>query len=1514
MKKNEERHLVRCFLHMHSSALELAAQYLREEKRTVYITPSMFIDLVRALKSFYHKLRNKSETKSQMYTNGVDKITETQKVIDNMKDMLEKKKPELQQMNQELAEFQKIIDAKEEELKPIFEKVCIEEAKVNVEFQKSDALRRECEEELKAVNIIFEEAQEAIKTIGLQDLFAVKSYTSPPMEVKMVMSSICIILNRKPDTDKSGKADYWPAAKLLLGEGTRLLAKLNSLSEKDLNQKSMNKVRQEYLTNPKFTPKLIEKVSKPAAAFCKWVLAADKMEDAFRKVLPKREKMQAAEATANKMKEALSKIQLELSIEQQKINDLNNEKQENERKRKELEDEIKLTQIRYDRANILINSLSEEKISWEEKLELMKKKLPLMMGDCLLSAGVLIYLGPFSGSYRNKEIERWIQFVASQKIIFSEKFSLEDSMGDPMEMRKWTMKGLPNDSISREKGLTVYRTQKVPLIIDPQSQANKWIKNVEKDRDLVVTRLDKDDFMRSLEKALTFGKPLLIESVPEDIDPVIYPILSKQTFKHATAGLSIKIGDNVFEYHANFRCIMTTKLSNPAFQPEVTCKACLVNFMITKEGLEDQLLELTVSKERPDLEESRIKIIEVNHTNNVKMEEIENEILTTLKNVEGNILDNEDAINTLKRSNIVSSSIKEKQKTSIQNEILNEEARKVYRKLAYHGMILFFCTQSLTKINKTYEYSLSWYSKMYLRAIESSEKSTFVEQRIDNVSEQLNLIIYSNVCRGLYEKDKLIFSLLLAIALMRKEYRINEKQLQFFVSPFDYIKFKDEKSKVEWMSDTIWKKTRSVEAIEGRFSVLADRIATSPGAWENFYSHPKPEEMELPEPFEEATDLERLILLKIFRPEAVVKALKKFVQNSIGKEFIKSPAFDIEISFDESSSSLPLIFLLPGIAPLTALEGFAIKYKCEDLKKISLGQGQDRVAEEAIKNAKLNGYWVMLENCHLYPSWMPKLAQICEDLADPSQEGNIHAGFRLWLTTYPSEDFPMTVLQNSIKMSNEPPEGLSTNLELSYKSLPLSDMDFFENHHNPTQFKTLIYSLCLFHSIIQERRSFGSIGWNIYYDFNMSDLRVSLLNLKEFTKGNPNNIPFKALYYMIGECNYGGRVTDYHDRRLLQTLLQDVLSHKVLYSGHHFFDIEEYEVPPVGTYNSYLEFISKLPLEQPPELYGLHNNALISKAVQDTDVITKKLIGIVGTPSSAFKEDGGSGDEEEKAIAPILELKNKIPSRFIEKMVSTKYPVLYEESMNTVLQQEVARFNRLIDRIIFSLSQLVDALKGDIVMSNELEEMAESINQKRIPKIWLEVSYPSLKPLASYIDDLSQRIDFFNRWIEEGIPKLFWISGFFFTQSFLTGVSQNYARKYKVSIDQLDYSFEFGYPITEDVKTTEEKLDRPNDGCYIYGLYFEGCAWDANDKRLIECRGRETMCPAPIILILPTEEKRRDSRSEYHCPVYKTMERKGVLSTTGHSTNYILSIDVYTDLDPKTWIKRGVALICQLSE
>jgi len=213
------------------------------------------------------------------------------------------------------------------------------------------------------------------------------------------------------------------------------------------------------------------------------------------------------------------------------------------------------------------------------------------------------------------------------------------------------------------------------------------------------------------------------------------------------------------------------------------------------------------------------------------------------------------------------------------------------------------------------------------------------------------------------------------------------------------------------------------------------------------------------------------------------------------------------------------------------------------------------------------------------------------------------------------------------------------------------------------------------------------------------------------------------------------------------------------------------------------------------------------------------------------------------------------------------------------------------------------------VFSAELEKMAESLIKNMIPQLWAARSYPSLKPLANYNKDLLLRINMFNEWIEHGQAKVFWLSGFFFPQSFLTGVLQNFARGQAIPIDKLSFDFVV-------MKEGAEIKEPPSKGCYVNGLFLEGATWDSKDSILEESLYKVLYKEMPSIWMIPTEDKKEVDKipNLYTCPLYKTSERKGTLMTTGHSTNFVLPIYLASKKPKEHWIKRGVALITQLNE
>lgn len=256
----------------------------------------------------------------------------------------------------------------------------------------------------------------------------------------------------------------------------------------------------------------------------------------------------------------------------------------------------------------------------------------------------------------------------------------------------------------------------------------------------------------------------------------------------------------------------------------------------------------------------------------------------------------------------------------------------------------------------------------------------------------------------------------------------------------------------------------------------------------------------------------------------------------------------------------------------------------------------------------------MLQNCHLAVSWLGKLEQICEELYVPKAS---HRDFRLWLTSYPSEQFPVAVLQNGIKMTNEAPKGLKSNILGSYLTDPISNKSFFEGNSQPKKFKKLLFGLCFFHACIQERRLYGPLGWNIRYEFNESDLRISVRQLSIFLEDYPEKTPFDALKYLTGECNYGGRVTEKKDRILLMTLMEDYYTERIFDDEYKLSPSGIYFAPKHGEYETYLDCSRNMPQYAEPEVYGLHNNADITKNMNETNTTLRAILSCRQSGSSS---------------------------------------------------------------------------------------------------------------------------------------------------------------------------------------------------------------------------------------------------------------------------------------------------------
>uniref|UniRef100_A0A6I8PK36 Dynein axonemal heavy chain 3 n=1 Tax=Ornithorhynchus anatinus TaxID=9258 RepID=A0A6I8PK36_ORNAN len=1483
----------------------LSEDYFSTLRRHNYVTPTSYLELILTFKTLLSSKRQEVDTMRNRYLVGLQKLDFASSQVVVMQKELTALQPELIQTSEETEKMMVKIEEETVEADAKKALVSADEKEANAAAAVSQGIKDECEGDLAEAMPALEAALAALDTLNPSDITLVKSMQNPPGPVKLIMESICVMKGmkpeRKPDPSGSGKMieDYWGTSRKILGD-LKFLDSLKTYDKDNIPVAVMKRIRERFIDHPDFQPAVIKNVSSACEGLCKWVRAMEVYDRVAKVVAPKRERLREAEGKLEVQMQKLNLKRAELKLVEDRLQMLNEEFEDMNQRKRELEDNIELCSQKLIRAEKLISGLGGEKDRWTEAARLLGIRYINLTGDVLLSSGTVAYLGAFTVDYRHRCQSEWLELCKKKAIPGSDDFSLSNTLGDPVKIRAWQIAGLPIDSFSSDNGIIVSNSRRWALMIDPQGQANKWVKNMERANKLSVIKLTDANYVRTLEHALQFGTPVLLENIGEELDAFIEPILLKQTFKQQGVEY-MRLGENIIEYSRDFKLYITTRLRNPHYLPEVAVKVCLLNFMITPLGLQDQLLGIVAAKEKPDLEEKKNQLIIESAANKKQLKEIEDKILEVLSKSQGNILEDETAIKILSSSKMLSEVISEKQKIASMTEVEIDATRLGYKPVAIHSSTIFFCISDLANIEPMYQYSLMWFINLYVHSLAHSRKSEDLQERIESIIDHFTVSIYNNVCRSLFEKDKLLFSLLLTVGIMKGKGEIDDEVWRFLLTGGVALENPHPNPAPEWLSDKSWAeivRASDLTNLRGLREHVQDNVAP----WKKIYDSARPHEMTFPGVWKALQGLDRLTVLRCFRPDKIVPATQDFIVDNMGRTYIEPPTFDLQGSYDDSTCCAPLIFILsPGADPMAGLLKFAedLDMGGTKIQTISLGQGQGPIAAQMISTAIVQGTWVVLQNCHLATSWMPTLEKICEEVIIPEQTNQ---DFRLWLTSYPSEKFPVSILQNGIKMTNEPPKGVRANLLRSYLNDPISDPVFFGGCGKPKMWQKLLFGLCFFHAIVQERRNFGPLGWNIPYEFNESDLRISMRQIQMFLN-EYDEVPFEALTYLTGECNYGGRVTDDKDRRLLLSLLSIIYNKDIEKDKYVIAPGEVYYIPLHGPYQSYIEYIRGLPITTHPEVFGLHENADITKDNQETNQLFN------GVLSTLPRQAGGGGRSPQEVVEDLAgDILSKLPKDFDLELIMKVYPVLYKESMNTVLRQELIRFNRLTEVVRNSLVNLGKAIKGQVLMSAELEDVFNSMLVGKVPAMWAAKSYPSLKPLGGYVADLLARLAFFQDWINNGSPNVFWISGFYFTQSFLTGISQNFARKYTIPIDHIGFEFEVMMGLESSMETP------PEDGAFVKGLFLEGARWDRQMMSIGESHPKILYDPLPVIWLKPGESSKFLHESVYLCPVYKTSARRGTLSTTGHSTNYVLSIELPTDLPEKHWIIRGVAALCQLDD
>nr|XP_060503678.1 dynein axonemal heavy chain 17 [Panthera onca] len=1266
--------------YVHTTVNEMSRLYLATERRYNYTTPKTFLEQIKLYQNLLARKRMELVAKIERLENGLMKLQSTASQVDDLKAKLAIQEAELKQKNENADKLIQVVGVETEKVSKEKAIADEEEAKVEVINKNVTEKQKACETDLAKAEPALLAAQEALDTLNKNNLTELKSFGSPPDAVVNVTAAVMILTapGGKIPKDKS-----WKAAKIMMGKVDTFLDSLKKFDKEHIPEACL-KAFKPYQGNPTFDPEFIRSKSTAAAGLCSWCINIVRFYEVYCDVAPKRQALEEANAELAEAQEKLSRIKNKIAELNANLSNLTSAFEKATAEKIKCQQEADATNRVISLANRLVGGLASENIRWAESVKNFKSQGVTLCGDVLLISAFVSYMGYFTKKYRNELMERfWIPYInkLNVPIPITEGLDPLSLLTDDADVATWNNQGLPSDRMSTENATILCNTERWPLIVDAQLQGIKWIKN-KYGRELKAIRLGQKSYLDIIEQAISEGHTLLIENIGETVDPVLDPLLGRNTIKK---GKFIKIGDKEVEYHPKFRLILHTKYFNPHYKPEVQAQCTLINFLVTRDGLEDQLLAAVVAKERPDLEQLKANLTKSQNEFKIVLKELEDSLLARLSAASGNFLGDTALVENLETTKHTASEIEEKVQEAKITEAKINEARENYRPAAERASLLYFILNDLNKINPIYQFSLKAFNMVFEKAIQKTAPAEEVKQRVINLTDEITYSVYMYTARGLFERDKLIFLAQVAFQVLSMKKELNPAELDFLLRfPFKAGVL----SPVDFLQHQGWGGIKALSEMD-EFKNLDGDIEGSAKRWKKLVESEAPEKEIFPKEWKNKTALQKLCVLRCLRPDRMTYAVRNFVEEKMGSKFVEGRSVEFSKSYEESSPSTPIFFILsPGVDPLKDVEALGKKlgFTIDNgkLHNVSLGQGQEVVAENALDMAAEMGHWVILQNVHLVARWLSTLDKKVERYSTGS-----HEDYRVFISAEPapspeSHIIPQGILENAIKITNEPPTGMHANL---HKALDLFTQDTLEMCTKEIEFKCILFALCYFHAVVAERRKFGAQGWNRSYPFNNGDLTISINVLYNYLEAN-TKVPWDDLRYLFGEIMYGGHITDDWDRRLCRTYLAEYVRAEML-EGETLL-APGFQIPPNLDYKGYHEYINENLPPESPYLYGLHPNAEIGFLTVTSEKLFRTVLEM--QPKETDSGAGTGVSREEKVKAVLEEILEKVPETFNMAEIMAKSA---EKTPYVVVAfQECERMNILTNEMRRSLKELNLGLKA----------------------------------------------------------------------------------------------------------------------------------------------------------------------------------------------------------------------------
>ncbi|TYZ58493.1 hypothetical protein PybrP1_004198 [[Pythium] brassicae (nom. inval.)] len=1001
-------------------------------------------------------------------------------------------------------------------------------------------------------------------------------------------------------------------------------------------------------------------------------------------------------------------------------------------------------------------------------------------------------------------------------------------------------------------------------------------------------------FVSHVEQAVRFGKTLVVLEV-DTVEPYLYPLVRRDLVRQGPRFV-VALGDKVVDYNENFRLYLVTRNPSPPLAPDALAIVNVVNFTVTKSGLEGQLLGVTIQHEQPELEQEKSELLHQEESCKMQLAALEKELVEALATSEGDILENTILIESLTKTKSTSAEIERAlEKSATKSEELDEK-RETYRPFAREGAKLFFLVKQLSAVNHMYRFSLAAFLALFRATLGCKMESASTKDRILRLIPILELKVLMFVGRALFKEHRTMFGLHLVHGMHPECFETNEYEFFCGEAVASSERAGGSAALPEWASlerkeaFALFVETLPRLAQQCKFDShdLWVRWAKSSECEQGFHA-----KMDKSGSAGGLSAFQKLLVVQALRPDRLQSAIVQFVCGVMQLKSLTPPPLDFkDVATEEASNATPVLLLTTaGADPSKELEEVASAVVGKShYFEVAMGGGQQEKALSLLKSTAEHGEWLCLQNLHLVVAWLPTLEKEINVLAP-------HHKFRLWLTTEPHDAFPLVLLEQSIKITFESPPGMKKNLQRTYASWGPE----FVGRGSAARAQ-LLFLLAFFHALLQERRTYLPQGWTKFYEFSFGDFRAGANVMELASKTSAGGaIDWPTLHGLMENAIYGGRIDNPYDLRVLRCNLNAYFSADLL-AGQRSL-VRGVKLPQSARHEDYVALVDRLPDSDTPAVFGLPDN--IERSMQRTlsaDVIAQ-LKALSASEAAAQKFDR---EKWRAQLGPLLDTWTKLTASFHLDAGASVSAATASGAANLLalaptdafvaLENEFAR--DLVQQVNSALVGLKKVLFGTGLLTPAIQTVAAALLKGAVPSEW-SARWEGSESVATWMRSLAVRRRALSEWQAAAASGKLLSRGLDMSEllhpgTFLNALRQQSARELRCSMDgmQLLSCWEKDkLALAEHAKLEWFEITR----LLLQGASFEG-------GTLVEAASdAHELAAAPSCFVAYARDGAPELYAKENClkvPLYYSTNRERVLA----------EIAVPISGDHARWVLAGVAL------